>query len=262
LKLMRQVPEPRARWSYHIRSVFSGGESMGEELLAWGRQALGVTVNEGYGQTECNLVVGNCAPVMQVRAGSMGRAVPGHQVEIVDEKGQVLPVGSSGIVGIKRPDPVMLLEYWRNPEATAAKFAGDWLLTGDVAVKDADGYFWFQGRADDIITSSGYRIGPSEIEDCLLKHPKVALAAAVGVPDPMRSEIVKAFIVLRPGAAPSDDLAREIQDFVKTRLAAHEYPRLVEFVGALPMTATGKIMRRELRALEVAKMKRTQAPLS
>jgi acetyl-CoA synthetase len=256
LKLMRQVERPRDRWSYDVRSVFSGGESMGEELLAWGRDALGVTINEGYGQTECNLVLGNCAKIMPVRAGSMGRAVPGHVVEIVDETGHVLPAGEVGIVAIRRPDPVMLLEYWQNPEATRAKFAGDWLLTGDVAVKDADGYFWFRGRADDIITSAGYRIGPSEIEDCLLKHPKVALAAAIGVPDPLRTEIVKAILVLRPGAEPSAELAREIQEFVKQRLAAHEYPRVIEFVESLPMTATGKIMRRELRAAEIEKQSR------
>src|SRR5579875_66373 len=260
LKLMRQVREPRARWSYQIRSIFSGGESMGEELLAWGREALGVTVNEGYGQTECNLVLGNCSAVMPVRAGSMGRPVPGHIVEIVDERGNPVPSGTPGIVGVRRPDPVMLLEYWGNPRATAEKFAGDWLLTGDVAVKDDEGYFWFRGRADDIITSAGYRIGPSEIEDCLLRHPAVAMAAAIGVQDPLRTEIVKAFIVPAPGHAPSAALAREIQDFVKTRLAAHEYPRLVEFVESLPLTATGKIMRRELRAKEIAEQAAPREP--
>lgn len=259
LKLMRQVPAPRARFAYRIRSIFTGGESMGEELLAWGREALGVTINEGYGQTECNLVLGNCGAVMPVRAGSMGRPVPGHIVEVVDEKGEGLPPGTAGIVGVRRPDPVMLLEYWRNPEATRAKYAGEWLLTGDVAIKDDDGYFWFQGRADDIITSAGYRIGPSEIEDCLLKHPAVAMAAAIGVPDPLRTEIVKAFIVLSPGHRPSAELARAIQDFVKTRLAAHEYPRLVEFTDSLPLTATGKIMRRELRAREVERQKPANA---
>ncbi len=251
LKLMRQVPEPRQRWSYAIRSIFTGGEAMGEELLAWGRETLGVTINEGYGQTECNLVLGNCAAVMPVRAGSMGRPVPGHVVEVVDEAGNPLPPGSAGIVGVRRPDPVMLLEYWRNPEATRAKYARGWLLTGDVAEKDADGYFWFKGRADDIITSAGYRIGPSEIEDCLLKHPSVAMAAAIGVPDALRTEIVKVIVVPAPGVVPSPELARDIQEFVRTRLAAHEYPRLVEFVEALPMTATGKILRRELRAREV-----------
>jgi len=160
---------------------------------------------------------------------------------------------------VRRPDPVMLLEYWRNPEATRAKFAGEWLLTGDVAVKDEDGYFWFRGRADDIITSAGYRIGPSEIEDCLMKHPAVAMAAAIGVPDPLRTEIVKVFIVPSSGTTPSAELAREIQEFVKTRLAAHEYPRLVEFTETLPLTATGKIMRRELRSLELERQKKARA---
>jgi acetyl-CoA synthetase len=255
LKLMRHVASPRTRWSYDIRSIFTGGEAMGEELLAWGRDTLGVTINEGYGQTECNLVLGNCNAVMAVRAGSMGRPVPGHMVEIVDEHGNILPSGSTGIVGVRRPDPVMLLEYWGNPEATKAKYAGEWLLTGDVAAKDDEGYFWFHGRADDIITSAGYRIGPSEIEDCLLKHPAVAMVAAIGVPDPVRTEIVKVFVVPASGHRPSNELAASLQEHVKTRLAAHEYPRLVEFVESLPMTATGKIMRRELRAREIDKQK-------
>jgi acetyl-CoA synthetase len=139
------------------------------------------------------------------------------------------------------------VEYWRNPDATAEKFAGDYLLTGDLGGQDADGYFWFQGRADDVITSAGYRLGPGEIEDCLMKHPAVALAAAVGIPDPVRTEVVKAFLVLKPGRTGTPELAREIQAFVKARLAAHEYPRLVEFIDALPMTTTGKVIRRELR---------------
>jgi acetyl-CoA synthetase len=148
---------------------------------------------------------------------------------------------------VRRPDPVMFLEYWRNEPATREKFAGEFLVTGDLARQDSEGYFWFVGRSDDLITSAGYRIGPAEIEDCLMKHQAVALAAVIGVPDPVRTELVKAFLVLKPGHAPSPELAREIQDFVKTRLAAHEYPRLVEFIDALPMTTTGKIIRRALR---------------
>lgn len=206
-----------------------------------------MTINEFYGQTECNLVVGNNAPLFPVKAGSMGRAIPGHDVRIVNERGQPLPLGENGHIGILRPDPVMFLEYWRNPQATEEKFAGGFLLTGDLGRQDADGYFHFLGRSDDVITSAGYRIGPGEIEDCLMRHPAVALAAAVGVPDDVRTEIVKVFIVLKPGFAGTDKLAREIQDFVKVRLAAHEYPRLIEFVDGLPMTATGKVMRRELR---------------
>jgi acetyl-CoA synthetase len=246
LKLMRQLGSIE-RPGVEPRSIGSGGETLGEELLDWGRAVFGVTINEFYGQTECNLVVGNNSGLFPVRPGSMGRAVPGHDVRVVDERGTILPAGENGHIGIRRGDPVMFLGYWRNPGATAEKFAGDYLLTGDLGRQDADGYFWFQGRSDDVITSAGYRLGPGEIEDCLMKHPAVALAAAVGIPDPVRTEVVKAFLVLKPGRTGTPELAREIQDFVKTRLAAHEYPRLVEFIDALPMTTTGKIIRRELR---------------
>jgi acetyl-CoA synthetase len=246
LKLMRQVRDPRRR-DRTLRTVFSGGETMGEELLAWGREVLGVTISEGYGQTECNLMVGNCPSLMPVRPGSMGRAVPGHRVEIVDDTGAVLPAGAVGNIAFGAPDPVMMLEYWRRPEATRDKFVGSWMLSGDQGRKDEDGYFWFLGRGDDVITSAGYRIGPGEIEDCLMKHPAVGIAAAIGVPDALRTEIVKAVIVLNPGFAPTEALAAEIQGFVRTRLAAHEYPRLVEFAAELPMTATGKIRRKALR---------------
>jgi acetyl-CoA synthetase len=250
LKLMRQAGA-RYPGATPLRTVASGGETLGSELLDWGRATFGRTINEFYGQTECNLIVGNDDAIFPVRPGSMGRAVPGHDVRIVDEHGQELPRGAVGSIGVRRPDPVMFLEYWRNPEATAAKFAGEFLLTGDLGRQDEDGHFWFVGRSDDLITSAGYRIGPGEIEDCLMKHPAVSLAAAVGVPDPIRTEAVKAYIVLKPGHAGSDALAREIQEFVKTRLAAHEYPRHVSFVDSLPMTATGKIVRRELRRQHV-----------
>ncbi len=246
LKLMRQLGGS-SRPGVAPRSIGSGGETLGAELLDWGRAIFGVVINEFYGQTECNLVVGNNAALFPLRAGSMGRAIPGHDVRVVDDAGLPLPAGENGHIAIRRPDPVMFLQYWRNPAATAGKFAGEYLLTGDLGRQDEAGYFWFQGRSDDVITSAGYRIGPGEVEDCLMKHPAVALAAAVGVPDPVRTEIVKAFLVLKPGRSGTPELAREIQDFVKTHLAAHEYPRLVEFVDALPMTATGKVMRRELR---------------
>ena len=252
LKMMRGVERPRERWDYDLRSIGSGGETLGEGLLAWGRETFGLTLNEFYGQTECNLVVANCAGLMEVRPGSMGRAVPGHEVAVVDEAGTPLPPGTPGNLAVRRPDPVMFLEYWNNPEATAAKFAGDWLLTGDMGTRDEDGYFRFVGRDDDVITSGGYRIGPGEIEDCLLKHPAVAMAAAVGVPDELRTERVKAFVVLRAGQAGSAALAAELQAHVKARLAAHEYPRELEFLEALPMTATGKIIRRALRERETA----------
>jgi acetyl-CoA synthetase len=256
LKLMRGVTDPRARHAYRLRSIGSGGETLGGELLDWGRATFGLTINEFYGQTECNLVVGNCAGIMPARPGLMGRAIPGHTVAIVDDAGRELPDGTPGNVAVKRPDPVMFLEYWRNPQATRAKFAGDWLLTGDTARREAEGYFRFQGRADDVITSAGYRIGPAEIEDCLLKHPAVAMAAVIGVPDPVRTEAVKAFIVPKPGIAPDARLVSDVQGWVRTRLAAHEYPRHVEFVDSLPMTTTGKIQRKVLREREAAKAAR------
>lgn len=192
-------------------------------------------------------MVGNCADLMPIRPGSMGRPIPGHRVEIVDNHGQILPTGETGNIAVKRGDPVMFLEYWRKPAATQGKYIGDWCLTGDMGNKDDDGYLWFVGREDDLITSAGYRIGPGEIEDCLIKHPAVAMAAVVGVPDEVRTEIVKAFIVLNPDRSSDNQLEAEIKEFVRTRLAAHEYPRQIEFVEALPMTATGNIIRKDLR---------------
>ena len=252
LKLMRQAGAPQNH-GVALRSIGSGGETLGGELLDWGRATFGVTINEFYGQTECNLVVGNCATIMAVRPGAMGRAVPGHEVGVVDDSGNALADGVIGNIAIRRPDPVMFLGYWNNPQATHDKFVGDWLITGDLGRRDEDGYFWYQGRADDVITSAGYRIGPAEIEDCLMRHPAVAMAAAIGVPDPLRTEAIKAFVVLKPQTVGDEALVRSIQEHVRTRLAAHEYPREVEFVDTLPLTATGKIMRRELRAREAEK---------
>ena len=225
LKMMRAVPEPEKRWRLAMRSIASGGETLGAELIEWGRRVFGLTINEFYGQTECNMIVSSCARLMPARPGIMGRAAPGHRLAVVDDAGAVVPDGTLGNIAVQRPDPVMFLEYWRNPAATAAKFVGDWLLTGDTGVMDAEGWIKFVGRDDDVITSAGYRIGPGEIEDCLLGHPGVRLAGVVGKPDPERTEIVKAYIVLKDGRAPSEALAREIQAYVKTRLAAHEYPR-------------------------------------
>jgi len=184
----------------------------------------------------------------------MGRAIPGRTVEIVNDKGEIVKEGETGNIAVKRPDPVIFLEYWNNPKATAEKFVGDWLITGDLGSKDKEGYFRFVGRADDVIKSSGYRIGPSEIENCLLRHPTVAMCAVIGVPDELRGEIVKAFIVLRPDAEhQGEHLKHEIQNFVKGRLAAYEYPREVEFVKELPMTTTGKIIRKALKEQEIQK---------
>ena len=181
------------------------------------------------------------------KPGAIGKPVPGHTVAIIREDGSVADAGELGMIAVQRPDPVMFLEYWGRPEATAQKFIGDWMTTGDQGVADEEGYITFVGRDDDVITSSGYRIGPGEIEDCLIKHPAVALAAVIGKPDPVRTEIVKAFIVLKPGIEGTDALAAEVRDFVKTRLSAHEYPREVSFIRELPMTTTGKVIRRLLR---------------
>ncbi|NOX62209.1 MAG: AMP-binding protein, partial [Chloroflexi bacterium] len=217
LKMMRTVVNPEKRWRYHMRSIASGGETLGAELLDWGRKTFGLTINEFYGQTECNMIVSSCAAIMPAKPGIMGRPVPGHELAIIDEAGHPLPNGELGQIAVKRPDPVMFLEYWRNPQATRDKFIGDWLLTGDMGVMDDEGYIRFVGRNDDVIISAGYRIGPGEIEDCLMGHPAVKMAAAVGVPDETRNEIVKAFIILQEGYEPDDALVKDIQSYVKTR---------------------------------------------
>ena len=253
LKLMRQVENSAGQFGVKLRTVDCAGEPMGAELLEWGVDALGVKFNEFYGQTECNLVTSNCGRIMEIKPGSMGRAVPGHQVDIIDADGNVLEAEEEGLIAVKSPDPVMFLKYWKNLKATEDKFLDDWLLTGDRGTREVDGYFWFLGREDDGITSAGYRIGPGEIEDCLGRHPAVSLAAAIGIPDPLRTEKIKAFIQLRPGFQASEDLEREIREFVNRRLSPHEKPRIIDFVDTLPMTATGKIKRKELRDDEIAK---------
>ena len=254
LKLMRQVRNPQ-RFGFRMRSIGTGGETLGADMLDWSRETFGFPVNEFYGQTEANLIVSNCASLFPVKPGSMGRAVPGHRVAVISPEGEELPAGEQGLIAVARPDPVMMLEYWNQPEATAAKFIGDWLVTGDTGARDAEGYFWFQGRDDDIISSGSYRIGPGDIEDCIIRHPAVLMVAVVGVPDPVRTEIVKAFVLPKPDVEPTPALAAEIQDFVKDRLAAYQYPRAVEFVAELPMTATGKIRRKDLRDREIEKQR-------
>ena len=250
LKLLRQHPESLKRYPPSLRAVVSGTESVGKELLQWAEQTLGCVVNEGYGQTECNAQIGTCARIMERRPGALGRPLPGHEVAVVDDEGHPVPPGTVSEIAVKWPDPIMMLGYWNRPEATREKFRGDWMMTGDRAYMDDDGYFWFQGRADDVITSSGYRIGPGEVEDTLLRHPAVGMAAVIGVPDPERTERIKAFIVLAPGSAPSDALKQELCDSVRERLARHEVPREIEFVDSLPMTVTGKVQRRALRERE------------
>ena len=247
LRMLRSAPTPRGRHAVKLRTIGSGGEALGAETLVWGQSALGLVINEFYGQTECNLVVAACAAIGVSKSGAIGKPVPGHTVAVIRADGSECAPGEIGQIAIKRPDPVMFLEYWGRREATRDKFIGDWMTTGDQGVVDEEGYVTFVGRDDDVITSSGYRIGPGEIEDCLIRHPAVALAAVIGKPDPMRTEIIKAFIVLKSGVPASDALASEIQDFVKTRLSAHEYPREIAFIEEMPMTTTGKVIRRLLR---------------
>jgi acetyl-CoA synthetase len=247
LRMLRTVANPGGRFDLNLRTIGSGGESLGAETFAWGREALGITVNEFYGQTECNLVVASCNAIGVARAGSMGRPVPGHTVGVIREDGSLAEPGELGQIAVMRPDPVMFLSYWNKPGATEAKFVHDWMTTGDQGILDEDGYIHFVGRDDDVITSAGYRIGPGEIEDCLIRHPAVALAAVVGKPDPVRTEIVKAFVVLKHGQSPSEQLSAEIQAFVRSRLSAHEYPREISFRSNLPLTTTGKVIRRLLR---------------
>lgn len=246
LKMMRAAGVSRAG-DLSLRAVFSGGEPLGEEMLAWADEHLGVRINEGYGQTECNLVVGNCGSSWPVRPGSMGRPIPGHEVQVQDDDGNRL-VGEIGEICVRHPDPVMMLQYWGLPEATEEKYRGDWLLTGDLGIEDGAGYLWFKSRKDDVISSMGYRIGPGEIEESLMGHPAVAMCAVIGVPDDIRGQVPAAFIVTKPGIDPDDSLVAELQQHVRSRLAAYEVPRSIEFVEDLPRTTTGKIMRRALRA--------------
>jgi acetyl-CoA synthetase len=248
LKMMRTVDSPEKRWKYHLRSVASGGESLGHELLEWGQRTFGLTINEFYGQTECNMTVSSCADLFPVRAGAIGKPVPGMEVAVIDDAGQRVAAGEQGHIAVHRPNPVQFLRYWNNDPATRRKFIGDWLVTGDTGALDPDGYVHFVGRSDDVITSAGYRIGPGEIEDCILQHPAVKMVAVVGAPDAQRTEIVIAVVVLKDDWQGDASLRRAIQDHVKTRLAAHEYPREVYFVDELPMTTTGKVIRKELRA--------------
>ena len=255
LKILRSAKDIKSRHNLQIRSIASGGEPLGEEVLNWAKKELGITINEFYGQTEANMLISNCEAIMEIKPGSMGRPAPGHILTVVDEKGNPLAAGKTGEIAVQKGDPVMFLQYWENEKATMEKFAGEWLLTGDTGHYDKDGYFWFEGRKDDVITSAGYRIGPSEIEDCLLKHPAVSLSAVVGSPDEIRGDIVKAFIILKEGYDDSPETAKEIQEFVKHRLAAHEYPREIEFVKELPMTVTGKVKRGDLRKMELERKK-------
>ena len=231
-----------------LRSVASGGEPLGAEMLAWGRAALGVEINEFYGQTECNMVASSCGLLFDAKPGAIGRAVPGFDVAVVDETGQ--PTDQEGDIAVRRGAASMMLGYWKKPAETEEKFRGEWLITGDRGVIE-DGFIRFVGREDDVITSGGYRIGPAEIEDCLLTHPAVATVGVVGKPDPVRTEIVKAYVVLKDGTRPSE---AELQEWVKDRLAAYSYPREIAYLESLPMTVTGKVIRKQLKARAIAEL--------
>ncbi|ARP80907.1 AMP-binding protein [Bordetella genomosp. 8] len=264
--MMKAVPAPRERYKLVLRAIMSAGESVGETVFGWCRSALGITPNEMFGQTEMNYLVGNSQARWPAKPGSMGRPYPGHRVAVIDDQGQEAKTGEIGEVALNRydihghPDPILFLQYWRNPTATAAKFSGDWCRTGDLARMDEDGYLWYAGRSDDVFKSAGYRIGPGEIESCLLGHPAVANAAVVPKPDAERGALVKAYVVLTPEYAGQarDGIVQALQDHVRERLAPYEYPKEIEFLDELPMTTTGKVQRRVLRQLEEEKAEKAR----
>jgi acetyl-CoA synthetase len=257
--MMKVVPRPRERYDVALRSLMSAGEPVGTAVSQWCRDELGVTVNEMFGQTEINYIVGNSQELWPVKPGSMGRPYPGHRIAVIDDAGQELPPGKVGDIAVHRnwidgtPDPVFFLGYWGNEAATEGKYTGDWCRTGDQASCDEDGYLWFQGRADDMFKTAGYRVGPTEIENCLVKHAAVANSAVIPIPDETRGAVIKAFIVLAPGHASSPALEDSIRAHVKQLLAPYQQPRFIEFVESLPMTTTGKVQRKVLRDREAAK---------
>ncbi len=262
--MMKAYPEPSRQFRLKVQAIMSAGEAVGDAVFAYCRDQLNVVVNEMFGQTEINYVVGNCSMNGRTangvgwpaRAGSMGRPYPGHRVAVIDDEGNECAPGVAGDVAVNRydvhgdPDPIFFLGYWRNDGATKRKYTGDWCRTGDLATRDEDGYLWYQGRADDVFKAAGYRIGPSEIENCLVKHPAVANAAVVPKPDAERGALVKAFVVLASGYSGGDALVAELQQHVRGKLAPYEYPKEIEFIDALPMTTTGKVQRRVLRLRE------------
>ena len=255
-QMMKAEPEPMRRRKLRLRAIMSAGESVGETLFDWCRSGLNVTVNEMFGQTEVNYIVGNSSLRWPARGGSIGRPYPGHRVAVIDDAGKQVRSGELGEVAVNRfdhhghADPVFFLEYWRNPSATEARFSGDWCRTGDLAMQDRDGCLWYRGRADDMFKAAGYRIGPGEIENCLIKHPAVANVAVVPKPDAQRGNLVKAYVVLAPGHQASGSLINQLQDHVRGKLAPYQYPKEIEFIEALPMTTTGKVQRGVLRLQE------------
>lgn len=261
--MMKAAPAPHERYRLKLRAIMSAGEAVGDTVFCWGQAALGVTINEMFGQTEMNYIVGNSSQKWPARAGSMGRPYPGHRVALIDDAGNPVGAGTVGEVALHRydmhghPDPIFFLGYWNKPQATLDKFSGHWCRTGDLASADGDGYLWYRGRADDMFKAAGYRIGPAEIENCLVGHAAVANAAVVPKPDFERGNIVKAFVVLAAGiarsAAADRALILQLQEHVRGKLAPYEYPKEIEFIDQLPMTTTGKVQRRILRLQEEAR---------
>ena len=248
-RLMAKLDDLERHDLSRLRHAVSAGEPLNPEVIKAFREAFGLTIYDGYGQTENTLLVAN-TPRTEVKPGSMGLPTPGHDVAVVDERGEAVPTGAEGDIAVRGHPPSLFVGYWGAPEETAAVFRGEWYVTGDRATRDADGYLWFTGRADDVINSAAYRIGPFEVESALLEHPAVAESAVVGKPDAVRGQIVKAFVVLRPGAEAGDELASELQAHCKRVTAPYKYPREIEFVDSLPKTRSGKIRRVELRRLE------------
>src|SRR6478735_940991 len=232
-----------------VRHMVSAGEPLNPEVIRAFEAVFQRTIHDGYGQTENTLLVGNF-PGAEIRPGSMGKPAPGYDVRVIDFDGAECPPGEEGDIALRGDAPALFAGYWNAPEETAAVHRGEWYVTGDRAVRDEDGYFWFTGRADDVILSAAYRIGPFEVESALLEHPAVAESAVVGMPDPDRGQIVKAFVVLRPGHEGTAELVSELQDHCKRVTAPYKYPREIEFVDELPKTRSGKIRRVELRRLE------------
>ena len=232
-----------------LRHCVGAGEPLNPEVIHAWHDAFGILVHDGYGQTETALLAAN-VPGLPIRPGSMGKPFPGHDLRVIDEHGAEMPPGEVGDLALRGTPPTLFREYWKNPAESAAARRGEWYLTGDRARRDEDGYLWFVGRADDLIISAGYRIGPFEVESALLEHPAVVESAVVASPDAARGEIVKAFVVLRPGHAPNETLVRALQDHVKAVTAPYKYPREVEFVESLPKTVSGKLRRVELRERE------------
>ena len=255
LKGLREVKNPREKYpNLRLRCVVSGAEPVSPELARWVDEQLRVQFNQAFGQTEANYFIGNCSALEKPLLEPLGKAFPGHDVAIIADGHPVKP-GATGEIAIRRDSPVVMKEYWKNPAAMAEKFAGEWCLTGDMGHMDEEGYIYFQGRNDDVIKTSGYRVGPAEVEAKIIEHRAVASCAVVGIPDAKRGQAIKAFVKLLPGHQPSPEMIAEIQEHVKKRLAFHEYPRDFEFIDEFPMTVTGKIRRRDLREREIEKLK-------